>query len=125
MIRGLARLGVLSWFVNHQRLVTTFVTNVRGPAQPLRFLGVSVREVLAVSQTTGNVTVAFAALSYAGVLNVTIVADPERCPDLPLLAEALQRDLDVLAGTDLGTRHQPVQVAAGAGGGAVQRDTSI
>ena len=45
---------------------------------------------------TGNITVAFAALSYAGSLNVTVIADPELCPDLPDIVQALQRELDVL-----------------------------
>jgi hypothetical protein len=97
--RLLARLGLFRWFVDRQRLVTTFVTNVRGPDRRLSFLGAPVTAVIPVTPTMGNVTVAFAALSYANTLTITIVADPDHCPDLPRLASALQDELDRL--TDL------------------------
>jgi hypothetical protein len=42
----------------------------------------------------GNLTVTVLALSYAGVLTVTLVADPDRAPDLDLLARSLQAELD-------------------------------
>jgi hypothetical protein len=66
-----------------------------------------------VSPIVGNVTVAFAVLSYAGTLTVTIIADPSHCPDLQLLVAALQRELhrmtgDLLKGT---ARFNPVQPA--------------
>ena len=98
VFRALGRLGLLQWLTNHQPLVTTFVTNVRGPDGRLSFLGVPIADVVAVSTISGNVTVAFAALSYAGALNVTVVADPDTCPDLIELATALQRELDALTG---------------------------
>jgi hypothetical protein len=94
--RILARLRLLRWFIDRQRLVTTFVTNVRGPAQPLTFLGTSITDLVAVPGITGNITVAFGALSYAGHLTVTVIADPDHCPDLPQIARAVQRELDAL-----------------------------
>ena len=48
------------------------------------------------SSITGNVTVAFAVLSYSGTLVVTAVGDPQHCPDLPVLIAHLQSDLDLL-----------------------------
>jgi len=96
VLRALARLGVLRWYVSRQRLVTTFVTNLHGPETRLSFLGAPVAEVIPVGMTTGNVTVAFAVLSYAGTLVVTAVADPGTCPDLPVLAASLQAELDAL-----------------------------
>jgi WS/DGAT/MGAT family acyltransferase len=96
--RTLARLGAFRWFVNRQRLVTTLVTNLRGPDRRLSFLAAPITEVIPVSPTTGNVTVAFAVLSYAGTLLVTVIADPQRCPDLPVLVAHLQSDLDLLTG---------------------------
>jgi hypothetical protein len=94
--RILARLGVFRWFVDRQRLVTTMVTNLRGPAVRLSFMGAPITEVLPVSSITGNVTVAFAVLSYAGTLVVTVVVDPQHCPDLPVLVAHLQSELDLL-----------------------------
>lgn len=55
--------------------------------------------VAEVSGISGNVTVAFVALSYAGTLNITAIADPNRCRDFGRLAEALQRELRVLTNT--------------------------
>jgi len=40
--------------------------------------------------------VSFVALSYAGEFTVTVVADPDRVPDLPVLSHALQAELDAL-----------------------------
>src|SRR5262249_8964481 len=92
------RLGLLRWYVDRQRLVSTFVTNVRGPAAPLSFVGSPVTALLPLPATTGNVTVAFAVLSYAGTLAVTVLADPRTCPDLALLAGALQPERARLGG---------------------------
>jgi len=52
-----------------------------------------VRAIIPIPATTGNVTVTFAALSYAGTLRITVLSDPERVPDAPLLAAALRREL--------------------------------
>jgi len=51
-----------------------------------------------VSAIVGNVTVAFAVLSYAGTLTVTVIADPDTCPDRTVLVQELQRELDALTG---------------------------
>lgn len=98
VFRVLAKAGVYGWFVDRQRLVNTFVSNLRGPDHRMSFLGAPVVDVIPVSGISGNITVAFVALSYAGTLNVTVVADPDRCPDLEDLAEALQRELHAQVG---------------------------
>ncbi len=46
-----------------------------------------------IPSTTGNVTVTFAAASYAGTLRITILSDPSRMPDAPALAAALRHEL--------------------------------
>jgi diacylglycerol O-acyltransferase / wax synthase len=94
----LGRLGVVRWYINHQRRVNTFVTNLRGPAEPLTFLGAPVIDLLPVNSVAGNVTVAFGALSYAGTLAITVVADPDVCADVHGLAAELQRELDAYTG---------------------------
>jgi hypothetical protein len=98
VFRLTGRLHLFGWFANRQRMVHTFVTNLRGPAERLTFLGAEVDELIPVSAISGNVTVAFAVLSYAGTLTITVVADPTACPDLALLKEDLQAELDVLTG---------------------------
>ena len=97
VFRLTGRLHLFAWFTNRQRMVHTFVTNLRGPAERLAFLGAEVDEVIPVSAISGNVTVAFAVLSYAGTLAITVVADPTACPDLAEVREALQTELDALA----------------------------
>jgi diacylglycerol O-acyltransferase len=98
IFRTLQAVGAADWFMNHQRMVQTVVTNVHGPDQPLRLGGVPVVGLIPLSATTGNVTVAFAALSYAGAMTITVVADPDHVPDLVALTEALQAELDLLGG---------------------------
>ena len=98
--RVLARLGVFEWFIDRQHRVHTFVTNLRGPDTPLSFTGAPITDVIAVSVTTGNVSVAFAVLSYAGTLGITVIADPDACPDLDVLVDALESELAAL--TDRG-----------------------
>jgi diacylglycerol O-acyltransferase len=89
----LARIGLLRWFARHQRVVQTFVTNLHGPEYPLTFGGAAVRAIIPIPSTTGNVTVTFAATSYAGTLRITILSDPSRMPDAAALAAALRHEL--------------------------------
>lgn len=94
--RVLARLGVFAWFVNHQRLVNTFVTNVRGPHEPWLFCGHVVSRVVPVAVTPGNTAVTFDVLSYAGTLGITVVADPDVVPDRQQLAGEVAEELAAL-----------------------------
>jgi diacylglycerol O-acyltransferase / wax synthase len=96
VFRTLGRLGLFAPFINRQRMITTFVTNVRGPESRLSLLGAPISDVYPVAVVPGNVTVAFAALSYAGTLSITVTADPDHCPDLPALERHLRRELEVV-----------------------------
>ena len=93
LFRLLAAAGLLRWFFNHQRMVTTFVTNLRGPAEPLTLDGAALSAVLPIPETTGNISVTFAALSYAGTLWLTVLSDPDLVPDVAALTAALRREL--------------------------------
>ena len=99
--RLLCRLGLFEWFVDRQRLVDTFETNLRGPAEHLRIGGYPVCAIVPMAVNPGNVGVSYDVLSYAGVLSVTVVVDPDVVPDLDrltgLLGDALAR-LCALAG---------------------------
>ena len=90
--RTLARVGVFGWFVNRQRLVTTFLANLPGPP-PVAVGGAEVRRIVPVGVIAGKVAVAFAALSYAGRLVVTVVTDPAVVPEGTLVAGALDQAL--------------------------------
>jgi WS/DGAT/MGAT family acyltransferase len=90
VFRLLARLGLYQYFIDHQRFVHTFVSDLRGPDMPLRLLGCRVLEVVPLSVATGNVTVSFTALSYDGRLVITMIFDPDTCPDADRLGSALK-----------------------------------
>ncbi|WP_323097256.1 wax ester/triacylglycerol synthase domain-containing protein [Intrasporangium sp. YIM S08009] len=96
--RWLAQLGIFAWFIDRQRLVTTFVTNVHGPTERLRLGGCEVSQVVPVAVTPGNTTVTFDVLSYAGRLCVTVVADPAAVPDREHLTTRVGARLDELTG---------------------------
>lgn len=93
--RFLAALGVFRWFVDRQRLVTTFLSNLPGPTVRLRLAGATVERIVPITGTAGNVAVAFGALSYAGTLSITVVVDPEVVPSRAV-ADALEAELDTV-----------------------------
>jgi len=97
VFRVLAALGILRPLIRRQTMVNTFVTNVRGPQARPTFAGATVADVIPLGIVSGNVTVAFTVLSYAGTLTVGIAAEPTACPDLDDLQELLQAGLDELA----------------------------
>jgi diacylglycerol O-acyltransferase / wax synthase len=98
VFRLLGALGLLRWYMTHQRRIHVMVSNVPGPAAPITVGGVLVRGIVPVAVgNSGNLSVSFLALSYAGTLTVTVTADPEAVPDLPVLAAALQEQLDALS----------------------------
>ncbi len=96
VFRGLARAGLLQWFVDHQRLVNSFVTNVRGPSGPLTLCGREVTRLLPIAVTPGNVAVTFDVLSYAGTLTVSVVTDPDVVADSGPLVSHLREEMDLL-----------------------------
>jgi hypothetical protein len=96
--RAAAGLGAYRWFINHQRRMHTLVTHVRGPDRPVSFAGTAVTDIIPVAVAeAGNVTVSFVVLTYAGAAAITVVADPDRVPDLPLLTGFLRAELTRLA----------------------------
>lgn len=84
--RLLVAVRAFRWFIDHQRLVSTFLTNVRGPAQAVTVAGSHVRQMVPLTSAPGNVAVTFAALSSGGRLVVTVVADPDVVADPTALA---------------------------------------
>jgi hypothetical protein len=94
--RIFARLGAYRFVIDHQHLVHTFVTNLRGPDHTLVIAGRPVTGIVPLGAISGNVTVAFAVLSYAGTLTITAIGDPKTCPDLTRLRDELSSALQAL-----------------------------
>lgn len=104
LLRAARALGLLRRYLDHQRVISTVVTNVRGPEQRLTLEGHPVLEILPITHPTGNVTVTFAALSYAGTLVTTVTVDPGAVPDADDLSGFLQAELDAYSRTPEGPR---------------------
>jgi len=94
LFRVLAALGGYRWYMTHQHRLHTLVSYVRGPDRPISIAGAPVTDVVpVVLGPAGNLTVNFIAVSYAGTLTVTVVADPDHFPELPALADGLRAEL--------------------------------
>jgi diacylglycerol O-acyltransferase len=88
--RLLSRLGLFRVFVEHQRLVNTFETNLRGPASASSFGHHRITDIVPMAVNPGNVGISFVVLSYAGTITVTLVSDPEIVTEPELIASAFE-----------------------------------
>jgi WS/DGAT/MGAT family acyltransferase len=96
--RALARAGLFQRFIDHQRLVNTFLSNMRGPAEPISLAGHRITRIVPASITPGNVGVCFTVLSYAGELVLAVLADPDVVPEQDRLTDLLAGELARLTG---------------------------
>lgn len=79
-----------------QRFVALFVTNVRGPAQPLQLAGAPLEYAWPLTQIQGNVHLGVSAFSYAGRLACTVHVDAEAL-DVDRLSRSLDEELARIA----------------------------
>ncbi|WP_138416492.1 wax ester/triacylglycerol synthase domain-containing protein [Sinomonas gamaensis] len=93
VFRALARVGVFQRYIDRQRLVNTFLSNMRGPAESISIAGHRIASIVPITLTPGNVGVCFAVVSYAGELVVTVLADPDIVPDIAELTGGLSDEL--------------------------------
>jgi diacylglycerol O-acyltransferase / wax synthase len=87
------------WMVrtmNRQRRINLLMSNLPGPQQHMYFAGARILEVFQIGVVQGNVAVQGGALSYAGQLNLDIVADADLVPDLAVFANGMAEDLERL-----------------------------
>jgi diacylglycerol O-acyltransferase / wax synthase len=91
--------------MRRQRLVNAYVANVVGPTEPLRLMGARLLEIFALVPITANVTLGVGVISYAGQLNLTVVADQASWPDLTVFVDGLERAWSQL--TDRALRSRP------------------
>ena len=67
--------------IHYQPFFNLIVTNVPGPHVPLYALGAKLLEAFPILPLAGNQSLAVAALSYEGQLNLGLLSDPVTCPD--------------------------------------------
>jgi diacylglycerol O-acyltransferase / wax synthase len=97
LFRFLARLGAFRLYMRHQHRFHTLVSHVRGPVDPVRLGGHQVIAAIPVGVgEAGNTTVYFEALSYAGMLTIAVIVDPDHGPDTDDLTRRLQNELALI-----------------------------
>lgn len=92
------RLGsrLFAWLARRQRLVALFVTNVRGPAEPLLIGGAPLERAWPVTPIQGNVRLGVSGFSYAGRLGCAVHVDAAAL-DADVLGSALSGELHRIA----------------------------
>ncbi|GAB3049652.1 wax ester/triacylglycerol synthase family O-acyltransferase [Intrasporangium mesophilum] len=73
--------------------VSVTTADIVGPGAPRWFAGARITDVFPLLPLIGSVTVGVGAVSYAGRLDIMLVADADACPDLVVAAEGLGQDL--------------------------------
>jgi WS/DGAT/MGAT family acyltransferase len=91
----------------HQKVVDMAVSNLMGPPQPLYLIGCRLVDAIPITPISGNVTISFCALSYAGRFDISVLADATSWSDLPVVVEAMRSGWTELS-------HETVAAAASA-----------
>ena len=89
-------LAVAAGIVQHQPFFNLIVTNVPGPPVPLFALGARLLEAFPIVPLAGNQSLAVAALSYEGQLNLGVLSDPVLCPDVAVFCAGVRLRLESL-----------------------------
>ena len=95
-MRGPIGARIMDRVARRQHLVAGFVTNVPGPAGPLRLAGAPVVAIWPVAVLAGNVRLGVAAVSYDGRLCCGIHFDDENVPGA-VFSRAMEKELARLA----------------------------
>ena len=94
--RGIAGRAFLK-IVDRQRVNLTSA-DIPGPQVPQYFAGARLLEVFPIAPLIGKVSLAVAAMSYAGQFNITVIADRDGYPDLDIFVAGVEEELQALAG---------------------------
>jgi diacylglycerol O-acyltransferase / wax synthase len=95
LIRGRLARGLMLVAVMRQRVNVT-TASIPGPTVPLYLAGARVLEVFPVLPLIANEPLGVGALSYAGALNIGVVADSDAYPDLDVFVAGAREELDTL-----------------------------
>jgi hypothetical protein len=80
-----------------ERWAAVYVADVPGPRARLYLQGAELLELLPVVPIAGRTPIGVGALSYAGDLGITVVADRDACPDIEVFTDGLDAALTELA----------------------------
>ena len=93
-----ARTPLGRFLSRRQRVVDLAVSNLVGPTCELGLLGDHMVDAIPITPISGNVSLDFCALSYAGRLEIGILADADAWPDLGVVASAMRESAGLLTG---------------------------
>jgi diacylglycerol O-acyltransferase len=93
-----ARFALTRALMGRQRYVQLMETFLPGPPRPIELLGARVLEVIPIQPLGRNVGLTVVASTYAGTLDLTVRADPDRFPDLDVLLAAMGREWQAMTG---------------------------
>ena len=79
--------------VQHQNLVNIVITNLRGPTEPLSFMGARVRSVVPFLPLAPSLPISVAIGSYGSTLEIGVQSNPQGCPEAPIFASNLLVEL--------------------------------
>jgi diacylglycerol O-acyltransferase len=95
LIRGRLARRLMLFAVMRQRVNVT-TASIPGPTVPLHLAGARILEVFPVLPLIANEPLGVGALSYAGALNIGVVADRDAYPDLDVFVAGARAELDML-----------------------------
>lgn len=76
-----------------QRFVNVYVSDLVGPTETVRLTGFEIAEAFPIGPLSAGVGLGATVLSYAGTLSITVLTDPEACPDADVVAAGMERFL--------------------------------
>ena len=75
--------------MRHQNLVNIVITNLRGPTEPLVFMGAQVLGVVPFLPLAPNLPLSVAVGSYGSTLEIGVQSDPQTCPEALMFTQNL------------------------------------
>ncbi len=85
--------GLLGMFA---KKATAVMTNVPGPARPLKFCGATLRQTMFWVPASGDIGVGVSILSYAGGVQFGLITDTNLCPDPQAVIDRFEPEFDKL-----------------------------
>ena len=76
---------------------TAVMTNVPGPAQPLKFCGATLRQTMFWVPASGDIGMGVSVLSYGGGVQFGLITDQKLCPDPQQIIDRFEPEFEKLA----------------------------